>query len=131
MVLYVAPKGDKPPETWTYDPPRNVWKNMEPAVQPRGVAGAGFAYDPFHKVLLLQSGTTATQFGGGEDSITWTYDVRTDTWTDLKVKTGPGNPWVGAMDYDPEHNVFVLFNHRDKQVWAFRHKVVAAGTTAK
>lgn len=44
------------------------------------------------------------------------------------MKTGPGNPWVGAMDYDPEHNAFVLFNHNDKQVWAFRYKAVAAGT---
>lgn len=131
LVLYVAPRNDKPPETWIYDSSANVWKNVSPKVQPHGVAGAGFAYDPFHKVLLLQSGKKATQFGGGEDSITWTYDVRTNIWTDLRVQTGPGNPWVGAMDYDPEHNVFVLFNYRDKQVWAYRLKEVAAGTKVK
>ena len=130
LILYVAPHPDRPAETWTYDPARNVWKNMQPKVQPEGVPGGGFAYDPFHKLLFLQSGKKATQYGGGDDSITWTYDVRTNTWTDLKVKTGPGNPWVGAMDYDPEHNVFVLFNHRDQQVWAFRYKKVAAGTKA-
>jgi hypothetical protein len=131
LVLYVAPRGDKPAETWTYDPGRNAWKNESPKVQPAGVPGAGFAYDPFNKVLLLQSGKKATQFGGGEDSITWTYEVRSSTWSDLQVKTGPGNPWVGAMDYDPEHNVFVLFNYRDKQVWAFRHKHVPVGTKVK
>ncbi|MSQ96861.1 MAG: HEAT repeat domain-containing protein [Gemmataceae bacterium] len=131
LVLYVAPHPDRPVETWTYDPARNVWKNMQPKVQPEGVPGGGFVYDPFHKLLFLQSGKKATQYGGGDDSITWTYDVRTNTWTDLKVKTGPGNPWVGAMDYDPEHNVFVLFNHRDQQVWAFRYKTVAAGTKVK
>ena len=49
-----------------------------------------------------------------EDSLTWSYDVRTNTWTDLKAKNGPGNPWVGAMDFDPEHNVFDLFSFRDK-----------------
>lgn len=32
------------------------------------------------------------------------------------------------MDYDPEHNVFVLFNHRDQQVWAFRYKALAPGS---
>ncbi len=122
LVLYVTPRPDRPAETWTYDAARNLWKNMHPKTQPAGVPGGGFVYDPFHKLLLLQSGKKATQYGGGDDSITWTYDVRTNTWTDLKVKTGPGNPWVGAMDYDPEHNVFVLFNHQDKQVWAFRYK---------
>jgi hypothetical protein len=131
LVLYVAPHPDRPAETWTYDPAQNLWKNMQPRTQPAGVPGGGFAYDPFHKLLLLQSGKKATQYGGGDDSITWTYDVRTNTWTDLNVKTGPGNPWVGAMDYDPEHNVFVLFNHADKQVWAFRHRPVAVGATVK
>ena len=62
--------------------------------------------------------------------MTWSYDVRSNTWTDLKAKNGPGNPWVGAMGFDPEHNVCVLFNFRDKQVWAYRHRAVKPGTTA-
>jgi hypothetical protein len=131
LVVYIPPFDSRPPQTWTYDPQKNVWKDMQPKVQPQGVAGAGLVYDPFHRVLLLQSGRKATQFGGADDSITWTYDVRSNTWTDLKAKNGPGNPWVGAMDFDPEHNVFVLFNFRDKQVWAYRHKAVAVGTRAR
>lgn len=127
LVVYVAPHPDRPAETWTYDPAQNIWKNMQPKLQPAGVPGGGLIYDPFHKLLLLQSGKKATQYGGGDDSITWTYDVRTNTWTDLNVK-GPGNPWVGAMDFDPEHNVLVLFNFADKQVWAFRYAPVAGGT---
>jgi hypothetical protein len=91
---------------------------MMPKEQPQGQSGAGFVYDPFHKRLLLQSGKKVTQYGGSDDSITWTYDVRTNTWTDLALSGGPGNPWVGAMDFDPEHNVVVLFNNRDRQVWA-------------
>lgn len=131
LVLYKPPFDSRPAETWTYNPAANQWKNMQPKLQPEGVRGGGFAYDPFHKVLLLQSGKKATQFGGPDDSITWTYDVRTNTWTDLKAKNGPGNPWVGAMDFDPEHNVLVLFSFRDKQVWAYRHKAVEAGTKVK
>lgn len=130
MVLYVAPSKDSPAETWTYDPAANAWKNMQPKVQPPGVSGGGLVYDPFAKKLLMQSGTKETQYGGA-DSITWTYDVRTNTWTDLKPKSGPGNPWVGAMDFDPEHNVFVLFHYRDKQVWAYRHQAVPVGTKVK
>ena len=108
---------------------QSAWEqmHMQPKVQPQGVSGGGMAYDPFHKVLVLQSGKKATQYGGPDDSITWTYDVRTNTWTDLQPKGGPGNPWVGAMDFDPEHNVFLVFNQKDKQVWAYRHRKVAAG----
>jgi HEAT repeat protein len=128
LVLYLPPFDTRPAETWSYDPAKNVWKEMKPKVQPPGVPGAGLVYDPFHKVLLFQSGKKATQFGGPDDSVTWTYDVRTNTWTDLTAKNGPGSPWVGAMDFDAEHNVFVLFNFKDKQVWAYRHKAVKPGT---
>jgi len=131
LVLYLPPFDSRPAQTWTYDPEKNVWKDMQPRVQPQGVPGAGLVYDPFHKVLLLQSGRKVTQFGGPADSITWTYDVRTNTWTDLKAKNGPGNPWVGAMDFDAEHNVFVLFSFRDRSVWAYRHKPVEPGARAK
>jgi hypothetical protein len=80
---------------------------------------------------MLQSGQKVSQFGGPSDSVTWSYDVRTNTWTDLKPRNGPGNPWVGAMDFDAEHNVFVLMSFKDKQVWAYRHRGVAEGTRAK
>jgi HEAT repeat protein len=131
LVVYVPPFDSRPPETWVYDPEKKAWKDMQPKVQPQGVIGAGLVYDPFQKVLLYQSGRKATQFGGPDDSLTWTYDVRTNTWTDLQAKNGPGNPWVGAMDFDPEHNVVVLFSFRDRQVWAYRHKAVDVGTKAQ
>ncbi|HJZ58086.1 MAG TPA: HEAT repeat domain-containing protein, partial [Gemmataceae bacterium] len=130
LVVYIPPFETRPPQTWVYDPEKNLWKDMQPPVQPEGVPGAGLVYDPFHKVLLLHSGRKVTQFGGPDDAITWSYDVRTNTWTDLKAANGPGNPWVGAMDFDPEHNVLVLFNFKDKRVWAYRHKPVAVGTRA-
>jgi len=131
LVAAVPGFDSRPAETWTYDPVKNVWQNREPKVQPQAQAGAGFAYEPFQKLLVLQSGRKVSQYGGPEDSVTWTYDVRSNTWTDLKAGGGPGNPWVGAMDFDPEHNVFVVFNHRDRSVWAYRLKAVPVGTMAK
>jgi HEAT repeat protein len=131
LVLYIPPLEGRPPQTWVYDPEKNVWKDLQPKNQPEGVHGAGFAYDPFQKVLILHSGRKVTQFGGSDDAITWSYDVRTNTWTDLKAANGPGNPWVGAMDFDPEHNVMVLFSFRDKRVWAYRPTAISVGTQAK
>lgn len=55
LVLYVAPHADRPAQTWTYDPARNLWKNMHPTTQPAGVPGGGFAYDPFHKILCSRA----------------------------------------------------------------------------
>lgn len=130
LVLYVPPRKDGPAETWTYDPEANLWKNMLPKEVPAGVSGSGMIYEPFQRVLILQSGRSAAQFGGAADSITWAYDLETNTWRDLAPKNGPGNPWVGSMDFDPEHNVIVLFDHAHRSVWAYRYKQVPVGTQA-
>src|SRR5262245_43056403 len=50
LVLYVAPREGRLAETWTYDPAQNVWKNVQSKVQPAGVHGAGFVYEPFQRV---------------------------------------------------------------------------------
>ena len=126
LVLYV-PRG----ETWTYDPEANLWKNMQAKDTPKGVSGGGLVYEPFGKVMILQSGKVATQFGGAGDSITWAYDLKANAWKDLGPKNGPGNPWVGSMDFDPEHNVIVLFDFSHRNVWAYRYKQVPAGTRAQ
>src|SRR5262249_20056197 len=64
LVVYLPPFDSRPAQTWVYDPAKNAWKDMQPERQPQGVPGAGLVYDPFGKVLLLQSGKKATQFGG-------------------------------------------------------------------
>ncbi len=130
LVLYVPQYTDQyakkqvGPETWTWDPKTNTWKNMQPKVQPSaGVWGSGFVYDPFTQKLILHAGRKTSQYGGEDDAMTWTYDIKTNTWTDLGPG-GPGNPWVGAMAFDPEHNVVVVFQFRGGSVWAYRHKEV-------
>ncbi|MEX0715299.1 MAG: HEAT repeat domain-containing protein [Planctomycetaceae bacterium] len=134
-VVYIPPGRDSESrenrtesQTWTFDPRNGRWKNMRPAKAPAGVAGAGFEYDPFHKALILQSGKRVSQYGGPSDSITWAYDLSKNEWTDLNPPNGPGNPWVGAMAFDPEHNAIVLFHFTDKKVMAYRHKPVEPGT---
>jgi hypothetical protein len=122
-------KPGQPPQTWTWDPTTNRWKDMKPASQPQpGVWGGGFVYDPFSKKLILHAGRKVSQYGGPKDAMTWTYELKTNTWTEIKDAGGPGNPWVGAMTFDAEHNVALVFNFRGKTVWAYRHKSVPVGT---
>ena len=139
LVVYVpvhrdpkTRKGGVPPETWTWNPRTNKWKNMKPAAQPQaGVWGSGFVYDPFSKKLILHAGKRVSQYGGPQDALTWTYELKSNTWTEVKGAGGPGNPWVGAMTFDAEHNVALIFNFRGRNVWAYRHKQVPVGTKVK
>src|SRR5262249_32937585 len=41
LVVYIPPLDSRPAQTWTYDPEKNVWKDVEPKVQPQGIPGAG------------------------------------------------------------------------------------------
>lgn len=130
LVLFVPQYTDQyakkqvGPETWTWDPKTNLWKNMQPRQQPpAGVWGSGFVYDPFTQMLLLHAGRKTSQYGGEDDALTWAYDLKSNTWSDLGAG-GPGNPWVGAMAFDPEHNVVVVFQFRGGSVWAYRYKQV-------
>lgn len=134
-VVYIPPGRDPETreerdesQTWTFNPRSGRWKNMRPAKGPRSVHGAGFVYDPFHRVLILQGGKRVSQYGGPADSITWAYDLSKNEWTDLNPPNGPGNPWVGAMAFDPEHNVAVLFHFSQKKVLAYRYGAVEPGT---
>ena len=113
----------EPPQTWAYDPAeQRAGRTCEPAVQPRGVAGRRVRLRP------VPEGAAAPERQEG-DAVRRRRTTRspgpttsaTNPWTDLQAKNGPGNPWVGAMDFDPEHNVFVLFNHGTRTVWAYRH----------
>ncbi|MFC1479530.1 HEAT repeat domain-containing protein [Planctomycetota bacterium] len=139
LVVFVPvhndPKTRKPglpSETWTWNPRTNKWKNMNPAKQPQpGVWGCGFVYDPFSKKLILHAGKKTSQYGGPKDAMTWTYELKTNTWTEVADAGGPGNPWVGAMTFDPEHNAALVFNFRGKTVWAYRHAQVPAGTSVQ
>ena len=65
----------------------------------------------------------------------------TDSWLDVASVTELTGPQpisrkivaeqiTGWAITTEEHNVFVLFNFRDRHVWAFRYNVVAAGTKA-
>jgi hypothetical protein len=105
---------------------------MKPAKQPEpGVWGGGFVYDPYSKLLVLHAGKKVSQFGGPADAMTWTYDLPSNSWKEVEGAGGPGNPWVGAMAFDTEHNLVVVHAFRGRKVWAYRHKSVPVGTQVK
>ncbi len=92
-------------ETWAYDHNTNTWTDLKPAVSPSARAYAAMAYDPASERLIL--------FGGQPypESIadTWTYDCKTNTWTELTTAVGPSPRGKHGMAYNPSDGKIVLF----------------------
>jgi hypothetical protein len=65
--------------------------------------GAGLAYDPASKSLLLFGGDNSNN----PQQDTWTWNGR--TWTRLNLRTSPPSRTNAAMAYDPDLGGIVLF----------------------
>ena len=70
-------------DTWTFDVNSNTWTNMSPATAPEARRWQYMTYDSKSDLVIL--------FGGFTGSLslddTWTYDVDTNTWTEMSHRT--------------------------------------------
>jgi len=108
--------------TIVYDPHINRWTRMRPKAELPGRNTFGLAYDAKRNCFYA--------FGGqyGQDQRTWRYDLRANTWTDLKPPHHPPKAGDGTvMAYDPAGDV-VIANLRQgtekgqtlrRQTWAY------------
>ncbi len=98
-------------ETWTYDLNTNTWTDVNPAVGPSGRANQGMAYDAESDRVVLFGGSTGIPGGyaGDLSDDTWTYDLNTNTWTDVNPAVGPSARIGHVMAYDTESDRVVLF----------------------
>ena len=92
-------------DTWIYSVKTNTWTNMNPAVAPTPRTFHGIAYDSDNKVVVL--------FGGVDNSgtllgDTWTYDVKTNTWTNMNPAVAPSPRHGIAMAYDSKNKKVVM-----------------------
>lgn len=76
-------RGD--PGTWTYSPATNEWKQLQVAVQPPQRANSQLVYDPVHRKVVLFGGDQLDQL----ISDTWTFDLASQTWTQLQPRKAP------------------------------------------
>ncbi len=97
-------------DTWTYDYNENNWTNMAPSVHPSARAGHAMAYNEKSDVMVLFGGSTQHQ---SDDEYyvadTWTYDLDTNTWTNMSPATNPDPIIYGCMGYDNESDIIILF----------------------
>ena len=110
--------------TLIYDPWRNEWRWPEPAIEPAPRSGGNMAYDAARKLHVL----FGSQFT--DDPHTWTYDVATNQWHDMKPPVMPPTDKNDAvLTYDPINKVVLALvkvtsgegdNERhDVQTWAY------------
>jgi len=91
---------------WTYSLTTNSWtKKPTPAVQPPARWGTDFAYDSRLDKMILFGGCDWGAMRGD----TWTYDVRTNAWSNLNPSVSPPGRCAHELVYDSKNEVVVMF----------------------
>ncbi|MHA1950430.1 MAG: Kelch repeat-containing protein [Candidatus Thorarchaeota archaeon] len=96
-------------ETWTYSYNTNTWTKMSPATAPNPRIYAGMTYDSESDRIILFGGVWGIN---GYNDETWSYDVETNTWTEMSPPVSPSRRWSPAMAYDEESDRVILFGGR-------------------
>lgn len=94
-------------DTWAYDLDSNAWTEMTPATSPESRHVYSMSYDAESDRVVLFGGTTNAYSQGLDD--TWTYDLNTNTWTEMSPELAPHHRWSAAMAYDEESDRIVMF----------------------
>jgi len=98
-------------DTWCYDPDTNNWTNMEPAPVPPAREWHAATYD---------RGLGKSIIFGGENNISivfndiWTYDIKTNIWTNIAPDQIPACRVDFSMAYDAGKAESVLFGGLDE-----------------
>lgn len=104
--------------TVIYDPWRNEWTWPNPQREPDSRSGGNMAYDAARKVHVL----FGSQFT--DDPHTWTYDVATNEWRDMKPTSMPPTDKNDAvLTYDPINQVVLAIVKVTTKVGEDRHEV--------
>jgi hypothetical protein len=92
-------------ETWIYDPAGNAWSRASPSTSPGPRWIHKMAYDADAGKVVLFGGVDRVSPLGD----TWTYDVASNTWTNMSPPSSPRPRTEFSMTYDEANKVVVLF----------------------
>jgi len=101
------------PETWAYDFNTNTWTNMHSSDPPAGRVNHRLVYDSRNHRLLLFSGVTPA----GILNDLWSYDARSNTWTNLTPKITPPARLGHSMAYDIRSGRAVIFGGKNETIF--------------
>jgi len=104
-------------ETWAYSLATNTWTRLAVKNAPSPRYSYSMAYDASAGLTVLWGGVNST-FSGTLNE-TWTFDSRTNEWTERKTALSPGTRNGCPMVYDSLSRLCVAFSLADNQVWRF------------
>jgi hypothetical protein len=95
-------------DTWTYDVSSNIWTQIFPATNPSPRAFHEMVYDSHNQQVILFGGFLFRQAQPLTNE-TWVYNIRANTWIQVKNPNTPSPRFHHAMVYDPISKKVILF----------------------
>jgi hypothetical protein len=81
-------------DTWAYDTDADTWVEVETGDAPWPVAQQAMAYDPLADRVVLWGGADR------EESVVWTFDLETATWSSATWDPAPESAWDACLVWD-------------------------------
>ena len=104
-------------ETWSYDYNTNTWTNMTPSNSPHVRGDHEMVYDSESDLIILYGGWYGERVSSYYLTDTWTYDLNSNTWTEMFPSTCPGWLYRFSMTYESKADRVILF-HGD-ETWTY------------
>lgn len=93
-------------DVWKFDCEIREWTELFPSTTPLARYGLVMVYDEVTNLIVMTGGNTASQ---GHQDDTWTYNVSSNTWSELTpIGTPDALKWP-SMTYDSVNQKCVLF----------------------
>ena len=124
LVMFGGWDGAYLGDTWIYSFQNNMWINKLPQGSPSPRERSGMVYDSKDDLVILFGGYNGQNFLDE----TWTYNVKTNTWTQMfPAVSPPNNSQIYAngsminlgMAYDSKDNVVIVFSDNEGNTWAY------------
>ncbi len=93
-------------DTWAYDYESNTWTNLQPPNSPPPHHFTDLVYHEAKDRIVMFGGFST---GGLLLNDTWTFDVNTNTWTELAPTTPPGPRLYHTLAYESRSEKIVMF----------------------
>lgn len=111
-------------DTWVYAISENQWLEVSPRTSPSPRSDTGMVYDELNQVVELFGGYCQEEDRDLCDD-TWSYDPKSNTWTEMKPLSSPPIMYGFSLDYDATSYQSILWGGH---LSTFEHgNIVSAG----
>jgi len=100
-------------DTWSYDPAKKEWTELNPVFNPPPRSRHTSAYDAANDLVVVHGGRTPSD--------TWAFDAKRNGWFEVAPKEQPPEG-VTHLEYDPGNKCFIARNpaRGSGEIWVLR-----------